>query len=93
MKYEKFIDLLLTVSVIITIILVLWFIIGNSPTIDQILVAFLTGLFLYLLNKNSTLNHKIDKNTKLMYRTREYMIEEFSEIRLDLAEIKHKINH
>ena len=64
----------------------MWFILGNSPTIDQIMVSFLTGLFLYLLNQGNKLNNKIHK-------TREYMLKEFHKMQLDIKEIKVKVSH
>jgi hypothetical protein len=81
----KIIDILLTLSILTSLILVIWFIFGNSPTIDQIMVSFITGLFFFLLKQTYDLNNKI-------HQTREYMLKEFNKVNIKLEKIDHKLS-
>tara|TARA_Y100000310_G_scaffold344364_1_gene456760 strand:+ start:2290 stop:2526 length:237 start_codon:yes stop_codon:yes gene_type:complete len=73
---QRIYDITLGISIIIAIGVLLWYILGNSPTTEQLFIPLMIALLIYVLGQNN-------KNTKMIYATREYMFREFSKIRLD----------
>ena len=75
---QKIYDVILGVSILVAIFVLIWYIVGNSPTSVQLFLPLIVALLVYVMNQNN-------KNTRMIYTTREYMLKEFSKIHISLA--------
>ena len=82
---QKIYDLMLGISMLVAIVVLLWYIFGDSPTTVQLIVPLFTALFMHILSQNN-------KNMRMIYNTREYMLKGFSRVNVSLARIENKLN-
>lgn len=88
MTLSKVINILLALSILAAIVVLLWYILGNSPTPEQLLITAVLPLYLLVFYTREKLNEKI-------YNTRESLLKEISDTREklsgEISEIKNLI--
>lgn len=92
MEKIKIINGVIIVSLIVLIIFLLWFMFGNSPTLEQIMILFFLTLGGALFGVYEKLNNKIERNVTMIYQTREVLRKELGGIKLSLAKIEGKLS-
>mgnify|MGYP001611205364 FL=1 len=68
MEKIKVLDVLLWMSILIAIVMVFWFIFGNSPTVEQVVVGMLLPAYFYIF-----------KTKEFVYQTREQLTKKINE--------------
>ncbi|MEK6950345.1 MAG: hypothetical protein AABX13_01325 [Nanoarchaeota archaeon] len=88
MNLNRFIGALLVISTLVAIVVILWYLLGSSPTPDQLLWAVVLPLYIYIFYTREKFNEKL-------YKTREGLLKEISETREkllgELSEIKQAL--
>ena len=80
----KFLDIIMWILFIITIIFIFWYIFGNSPTFEQAILVFVVTAVFSLVIKITRFETRLDyleKNIK----------DSFTNLKEDTSLIKHKI--
>ncbi len=77
-------SILITLSVLLLIIFVLWFMLGNSPTLEQMLMIVVLPVYLFVFGVYERLNNKI-------INTRESINRQLGEVKVSLAKIEGKL--
>lgn len=81
MTMHKIIRVLLAISIIVAIVVVIWYIFGNSPTTEQLLLTAVIPLYIYVFYTKEQFNEKWDKLNERVHATREELLKGLSEIK------------
>ncbi len=84
MNRERIVQVLMVISLVLLVIFLLWFMFGNSPTLEQIFVMFVAPFALGLFGVYDRLNNKI-------MAPRERIHHDMTDIRKELTEVKEAI--
>lgn len=88
---EMIIGILTALSVIILVIFLLWFMFGNSPTLEQMLMILVLPVYLFVFGVYERLNNKISNLNNKLSDTREGIQKQLGEIKVSLAKIEGKL--
>ncbi len=85
MNKETIINLAIFFSAVALFVLLLWYMLGNSPTVDQLLLGLIIPLYLFIFGIYEKLNNKI-------MNIRELFIRDMGEMKVSLARIEEKLS-
>ena len=77
--------ILIVLTVILVIVMTVWYLFGDSPTTDQLLMTYLLAPILFTFAVYEKLNDKVSN-------TREEVQKELSEIKIQLGRIEGRLN-
>ena len=77
--------ILVVLAIILVIVMTVWYLFGNSPTTDQLLMTYLLAPILFTFAVYEKLNDKVSN-------TREDVQKELSEIKIQLGRIEGRLN-
>lgn len=81
---ELTIHVMTVLSVLLLIIFLLWFMLGDSPTVEQMFVVLVVPIYLFVFGIYERLNNKL-------MNTRENINRQLSDIKVSLAKIEGKL--
>ena len=84
MAKETIIKAVIVISFIVVVVLVLWFILGNTPPAELILGAFVFPLYIFLFGVYERLSTRIHESRELLYK-------ELGEIKQSLGKIEGRL--
>ncbi len=88
---EMTIHIMIVLSVLLLIFFLLWFMLGNSPTLEQMFVVLVVPVYLFIFGIYERLNNRVaNLNNKIM-DTRESLSQQMGEIKVSLAKIESKL--
>jgi hypothetical protein len=90
MDKEKIIIGLVTISIITLIIFMLWFMFGNSPTTEQLLLLLVLPVYLFMFGIYERLNNKVINTREQILLTRESLQRGLGEIKFTLGKLNGK---
>jgi len=85
-------NLLIALGVLLAIAMTLWYLLGQSPTTEQLLLAYVISPFLFTFGIYERLSGKIEKVNDKVSKTREDFQHELGEIKNQLGRIEGKLN-
>ncbi len=85
-------NLLIALGVLLVIVMTLWYLFGQSPTTEQLLMAYILTPFLFTFGIYERLNGKVEKVNDKLSKTREDFQHELGEIKNQLGRIEGKLN-
>ena len=91
MKKRNLIDIALVLSILVAMVVALWYIFGNSPTSTQLIFSFIVPMFFLMFKQYDSLSRKIDTNKSMIYKTRERVIIEMNGVKKSLEKIERNL--
>lgn len=88
---EKIAYISIAVSIVLALVMVLWYIFGNSPTDIQVLTVLVLSPYLFTFGIYERLNNKISKVNDKISQAREDFHKEFGVIKSQLERIEGKV--
>ncbi len=89
---ETLSNLLIILGMLLAIVMSLWYLFGQSPTTEQLLMAYILTPFLFTFGIYERLNGKVEKINDKLSKTREDFQHQLGEIRQTLGRIEGKPN-
>ncbi len=91
MQLETVIKSLIVILLITAVIFLVWFMFGNSPTIEQVVAVLVIPLYVFAFGLYERMNSKIERNQKFIFQSRELFQSELGKIKQTLIKIESKI--
>lgn len=91
METNQILNFLLILSIVLAVIFFIWYISGNSPTAQEVLVVFVLPLYVFVFSVYEKVNKKIDNLHKIIFETRENMQKELGAMKIILSKIEAKL--
>ena len=88
---EIILSILIVFSVLLLVVFMLWFMFGNSPTLEQMLMILVLPVYLFVLGVYERLNNKVTNLNNKIMDTRESLGRQMGEIKVSLAKIESKL--
>ena len=89
---ENIANFMILVSIILALVMVLWYVFGNSPTDIQVLTVLVLSPYLFTFGIYERLNNKISKVNDKISQSREDFHKELGEIKTQLGKIDSKVS-
>ena len=89
---EKLIYALIIFGVFLALVMTIWYLFGHSPTIEQLLLAYVVPSYIFTFGIFEKLNNKIENLNNKLSLTREEFQKEIGEVKRILGNIEGKIN-
>ena len=90
-KINKIIKSLIVILLVTAVIFLAWFMLGNSPTIEQVAAVLVIPVYVFAFGLYEQMNSKIERNQKFIFQTRELFQSELGKIKQALIRIEEKI--
>ena len=82
---------LIVILLVTAVIFLAWFMLGNSPTIEQVAAVLVIPVYVFAFGLYERMNSKIERNQKFIFQTRELFQSELGKIKQALIRIEEKI--
>ena len=91
MEKEKIVKVLLIVSLAVLVVFLLWFMFGNSPTIEQLFVLFVLPLYVFVFGIYEKMNARINMLSSKIMETREQLQKDLGDMKQRLGRMEGRL--